>query len=131
MSVAASLLNRARADGLAQRAARCFSVSVLTTSISLATLAVLTARVGMAAWVANVAATALGTIVSYRLNRQWVLHRSDASDPWREVVPFLVMFIDPKVFTFNMVVPVKVLPLVNSTKIKVPRPCWVIGMVAV
>jgi putative flippase GtrA len=91
MSVAAPLLTRARADGLAQRVARCFSVSVVTTAISLATLAVLTARFEMAAWVANVVATALGTLVSYRLNRQWVWHRSDASDPWREIVPFWAM----------------------------------------
>ena len=91
MSVAAPSLPRARDDGLAQRVARCFSVSVLTTTISLATLGVLTAGFGVVAWFANVVATALGTLVSYRLNRQWVWRRRDASDPWREIVPFWAM----------------------------------------
>jgi putative flippase GtrA len=91
MSVAAPSLPRARDDGLAQRVARCFSVSVLTTTISLAALGVLTAGFGVVAWLANVVATALGTLVSYRLNRQWVWRRRDASDPWREIVPFWAM----------------------------------------
>ena len=88
MSVAAPLLTRARADRLSGRVARCLSVSVLTTGIGLTTLAVLTAGFAMTAWIANVAATALGTLVSYRLNRRWVWRRRDPSDPWREVLPF-------------------------------------------
>jgi len=91
MSVAAPLLTRARADRLSGRVARCLSVSVLTTGISLTTLAVLTAGFAMTAWVANVVATALGTLVSYRLNRRWVWRRRDPSDPWREVLPFWVL----------------------------------------
>jgi len=77
-----------RADGPARRVVRCLSVSVLTTTLSLTALAILTAGVAMTAWVANVVATAAGTVVSYRLNRRWVWGRRDASDPWREVVPF-------------------------------------------
>lgn len=77
-----------RADGPARRVVRCLSVSVLTTTLSLTVLALLTAGVGMTAWVANLVATAAGTVVSYRLNRRWVWGRRDASDPWREVVPF-------------------------------------------
>ena len=88
MSVAAPLLTRVRADGLARRVVRCFSVSVLTTGLSLVTLAALTAGFAVTAWIANVGATALGTVVSYRLNRSWVWHRSEASDLWREVLPF-------------------------------------------
>ncbi len=88
MSVASPLLTRFRSDGLPRRVVRCMSVSVLTTAISLVTLAVLATWFAVTAWVANVAATALGTVVSYRLNRSWVWHRSDASDVWREVLPF-------------------------------------------
>lgn len=84
-------LRRIRVDGPAHRVVRCASVSVLTTGISLTLLAVLTASVGMTAWVANVTATAVGTVVSYRLNRQWVWGRRDRSDPWREILPFWLM----------------------------------------
>jgi putative flippase GtrA len=80
-----------RLDGLVQRVLRCFSVSLLTTALSLTTLAMLTASLAATAWVANIVATAIGTMVSYRLNRRWVWGRRDASDPWREVVPFWVM----------------------------------------
>jgi len=80
-----------RADGPARRVVRCLSVSVLTTTLSLSALAILTAGVAMTASFANVVATAAGTVVSYRLNRRWVWGRRDASDPWREVVPFWVL----------------------------------------
>jgi putative flippase GtrA len=75
-------------DGPARRVVRCLSVSVLTTVLSLTVLATLTVALAMTAWLANVIATAAGTVVSYRLNREWVWGRHDASDPWREVVPF-------------------------------------------
>ncbi len=78
-------------DRLAARVVRCFSVSILTTGLSLTVLALATAAVGLAAWLANVVATGLGTVVSYRLNRQWVWGRRDGSDPWREVLPFWVL----------------------------------------
>jgi putative flippase GtrA len=70
---------------------RCLSVSVLTTVLTLATLAALTTLLALTAWVSNVVATAIGTVVSYRLNRRWVWNRHDASDPWREVAPFWVL----------------------------------------
>jgi putative flippase GtrA len=73
------------------RVVRCFSVSVLTTGLSLTVLGVATAALGVTAWLANVVATGLGTIVSYRLNRRWVWGRRDKSDPWREVLPFWVL----------------------------------------
>ncbi len=78
-------------DGLARRVWRCFSVSLLTTGLSLATLAALTTALAVTAWAANVVATAIGTVVSYHLNRRWVWSRRDASDPWHEVVPFWAM----------------------------------------
>jgi putative flippase GtrA len=71
-----------------QRVARCLSVSVFTTLVSLGTLASLTAAFGVAAWRANVIATAVGTVPSYQLNRRWVWRRRGASDLRREVAPF-------------------------------------------
>jgi putative flippase GtrA len=91
MTAAPQPLVGVRIEGLARRVVRCFSVSVLTTGLGLATLAVLTTSLAVTAWAANVVATALGTAVSYRLNRRWVWSRHDAGDPWREVVPFWAM----------------------------------------
>ncbi len=73
------------------RLARCMSVSVFTTVLSLGVLMVLTTAYSWSATVANVAATAVGTVPSYVLNRRWVWGRRDSSDPWREVVPFWVL----------------------------------------
>ncbi len=72
------------------RIARCLSVSVFTTLLSLGVLATLVG-VGMRAWLANVIATAAGTVPSYLLNRRWVWGLRHDSDPWREVVPFWVL----------------------------------------
>jgi putative flippase GtrA len=91
MTVLSQPLATIRVDGVARRVVRCFSVSLLTTGLSLATLAVLTTSLAVTAWAANVVATGLGTVVSYRLNRRWVWSRSGASDPWREVLPFWVL----------------------------------------
>ena len=77
--------------GVFGRMARCLSVSVFTTVLSLVTLAVLAGWVGMTSWVANIVATAVGTVPSYVLNRRWVWGRDGASDVWREVVPFWVL----------------------------------------
>ena len=68
--------------------ARCLSVSVLTTLLSLVTLALLVGWWGTTPWVANVIATAVGTVPSYVLNRRWVWGRDGSGDVWREVVPF-------------------------------------------
>ena len=68
--------------------ARCLSVSVLTTLLSLVTLALLVGWWGTTSWVANVIATAVGTVPSYVLNRRWVWGRDGSGDVWREVVPF-------------------------------------------
>ena len=71
-----------------QRVARCLSVSVFTTLLSLSVLAVLTAAFGVTAWRANVIATAIGTVPSYQLNRRWVWRRGGTSDLRREIAPF-------------------------------------------
>ena len=72
------------------RIVRCLSVSVFTTLLSLAVLAGLVG-LGTRAWLANVIATAIGTVPSYLLNRRWVWGIRDGSDPWREVAPFWLL----------------------------------------
>jgi len=72
------------------RILRCLSVSVLTTLLSLAVLATLVS-LGTRAWLANVIATAVGTVPSYVLNRRWVWGIRHDSDPWREVAPFWLL----------------------------------------
>jgi putative flippase GtrA len=66
-------------------------VSVITTVISFTTLAAATLGLGLAAWFANVLATAVATVPSYHLNRRWTWGKRDASDVWREIMPFWVM----------------------------------------
>jgi putative flippase GtrA len=77
--------------GLGGRLTRCMGVSVVTTVVSITTIVVATAGLGIAAAVANVVATSLATIPSYHLNRRWTWGRRDRSDPWREIVPFWVL----------------------------------------
>jgi putative flippase GtrA len=67
------------------------SVSVITTVISLSTLGIATAVLGVAAWAANVLATSVATVPSYHLNRRWTWGRQGTSDPWREIMPFWVL----------------------------------------
>jgi putative flippase GtrA len=66
-------------------------VSVITTVISLATLAAATVGLGVEAWVANVLATAIATVPSYHLNRRWTWGKRGESDLWREVAPFWIL----------------------------------------
>jgi putative flippase GtrA len=89
------LLRRVRAsDRLPPRLvnlARYASVSVVSTTVGLSTLAVL---VGIGHWPAgwaNVAATGLGTVPSFELNRRWVWHRHDRRSWRREVLPFAAL----------------------------------------
>ena len=72
------------------RIARCLSVSVFTTLLSMVVLVVLVTA-DVRPWLANVVATAVGTVPSYVLNRRWVWGLRDTSDPWREVAPFWVL----------------------------------------
>jgi putative flippase GtrA len=67
------------------------SVSVITTIISVSTLAFATAALGVAAWLANVVATAVATGPGYQLNRRWVWGLRHESDLWREVAPFWLL----------------------------------------
>jgi putative flippase GtrA len=79
------------ATTLVTRVARCLGVSVITTIISVTTLAAATAGLGLEAWVANVLATAVATVPSYHLNRRWTWGKQGASSLWREVTPFWVL----------------------------------------
>src|SRR5205823_1818132 len=80
-----------RSRSLFQRITRCMSVSVVTTVISVLTLATATAAFGITAWIANVIATTLATGPSYYLNRRWTWGKTDASHPWRGVLPFWIL----------------------------------------
>ena len=70
------------------RVLRCLAVSCFTTLVSLVTLTVMTAGLGVTAWGANVVATVAGTVPSYLLMRRWVWAVSGSIDLRREVVPF-------------------------------------------
>ena len=76
---------------LVTRVVRCLGVSVITTVISVTTLAATTVGLGLTAWIANVVATAVATVPSYHLNRRWTWGKRDASDVWREIMPFWVL----------------------------------------
>ena len=66
-------------------------VSVISTVVSVTTLVAASVGLGMAAWMANVVATTVATVPSYHLNRRWTWGKRDASDMWREVMPFWVL----------------------------------------
>ncbi len=74
-----------------EKVALCLSVSVFTSVVSLVVLGTLAGALGVAAWLANVVATAVGTVPSYLLNRRWVWQRQGSGDPWREVAPFWLL----------------------------------------
>jgi len=74
---------------LAQRVARCFSVSVGTTLLSAAILVALTLGAGVPAGAANVIAVCCGIGPSYVANRRWVWPRlAGNGNGAREVVAF-------------------------------------------
>lgn len=63
-------------------------VSVITTVVSVTTLAAATVGLGLEAWIANVLATAVATVPSYHLNRRWTWGKRGTSNLWREIAPF-------------------------------------------
>ena len=73
------------------RLVRYSAVSVVSTSTSLVTLAVLVGLVGTPAVAANVVATAVGTVPSFELNRRWVWRAGGRRSVLRQVVPFCVL----------------------------------------
>ena len=66
-------------------------VSVVSTSTSLVTLGLLVGVAGVGATPANLAATALGTVPSFELNRRWVWGQHGRRSLVRQVVPFCVL----------------------------------------
>ena len=78
-------------NGLVGRLVRCMGVSLLTTILSVSIILVSTVAFGLAAALANVLATSVATVPSYHLNRRWTWAKRDASDPWRELLPFWVL----------------------------------------
>lgn len=86
-----TVLAPAPSTTLLTRLVRCMGVSVVSTVVSVTTLAASTVGLGLAAWTANVLATAVATVPSYHLNRRWTWGKRDASDLWREILPFWVL----------------------------------------
>ncbi len=64
------------------------AVSVIATTTSLLILGILVAGVGMGATLANVVATACGTVPSFELNRRWVWSQKGKGEFWGQFVPF-------------------------------------------
>ena len=73
------------------RLVRYSSVSVVATTTSLVTLAVLVGLVGTPATWANVIATAVGTVPSFELNRRWVWGARSRRSVLGQVVPFAAL----------------------------------------
>ena len=63
-------------------------VSIISVIVSQLVLAVLFGGFHWTARSANVAATAVGTVPSYELNRKWAWGKRGKSHLWKEVVPF-------------------------------------------
>ncbi len=67
------------------------SVSLVATATSLSVLGVLVSTTTIPAGVANVLATAVGTVPSFELNRRWVWRRTGRRSVRAEVVPFWLL----------------------------------------
>jgi putative flippase GtrA len=67
------------------------AVSIIATTTSLVVLGVLVSTRFLTPGWANVAATAVGTIPSFELNRRWVWQRHGSASTRREVVPFAAL----------------------------------------
>jgi putative flippase GtrA len=64
------------------------TVSLIATVTSLAVLGVLVAATTTPAWLANIVATAVGTVPSFELNRRWVWGKTGTRSLRSEVGPF-------------------------------------------
>jgi putative flippase GtrA len=77
--------------GRGRQLVRYAGVSVISTVASLSVLGILVGVFGVRAAVANLAATAVGTVPSYELNRRFVWARRDRRSIGREMIPFCVL----------------------------------------
>ncbi len=73
------------------RVLRYAAVSLVATATSTLSLGVMVGLMGFSAVWSNVAATAIGTIPSFELNRRWVWKRTDQRSMLRQVVPFCAL----------------------------------------
>jgi putative flippase GtrA len=67
------------------------TVSIVATTTSLVVLGILVATRSLSPGWANVAATAVGSVPSFELNRRWVWQRDGRASTWREIVPFAAL----------------------------------------
>jgi putative flippase GtrA len=67
------------------------TVSLIATATSLTVLGVLVSTTSIPAGLANVLATAVGTVPSFELNRRWVWRRSGRRSVRSELVPFWLL----------------------------------------
>ncbi len=67
------------------------TVSLVATATSLSVLGVLVSTTTIPAGVANVLATAVGTVPSFELNRRWVWRRTGRRSVRAEVLPFWLL----------------------------------------
>ncbi len=67
------------------------TVSLVATATSLAVLGILVSTTSMPAGVANVIATAVGTVPSFELNRWWVWQRTGPRSVRNQLVPFWLL----------------------------------------
>jgi putative flippase GtrA len=80
-----------RAPGRLAKLARYSAVSGVSTVTSLCVLALLVGVAGVDAVVANVLATAVGTVPSFELNRRWVWCDGTRRSVLRQVTPFCTL----------------------------------------
>jgi putative flippase GtrA len=76
---------------LVPRFVRYASVSAVSTATSLTVLGILVDLAAVSAGWANVAATAVGTVPSFELNRRWVWGKSSRRSLAAEVFPFTIL----------------------------------------
>jgi putative flippase GtrA len=73
------------------RLLRYAAVSAISTATSLTVLGLLVGLANVPAGWSNVAATAIGTVPSFELNRRWVWLKRGTRSIWGEVVPFATL----------------------------------------
>jgi putative flippase GtrA len=73
------------------RLLRYAAVSAISTATSLTVLGLLVGLANAPAGWSNVAATAIGTVPSFELNRRWVWLKRGTRSIWGEVVPFATL----------------------------------------
>ena len=73
------------------RLLRYSAVSLVSTSTSVVTLGVLVGLAGTPATLANVIATAVGTVPSFELNRRWVWNSTSRRSVLGQIVPFCAL----------------------------------------